>query len=303
MILGVGPAPWPFYHWFSPSRAWDGFGTSHIGILHPGMKKKLIELTGSVEEKRFRYDCPNYSARSEIPERTLINWCPCCAGTGCVLVPQVATLYGRRMSHSTRWDDGADRVEIVDLGAPLIGEPPATQETPVPCGHRRRWIIGAVIAAGLLSTATLLPAPLESQQPGPPMEAQPPPSTCPAVQRIQQSDAARDTVTGFPPGYTVLVVSVVETGQYSEVGLIHPDGLIELCADPTDLEAAGVVVRNRVDLGELPEGMSYAYQQPGGWSKEGLVLRVAGIRLNDGTVIDQPPSPEGAPVPAGPSTT
>lgn len=75
-----------------------------------------------------------------------------------------------------------------------------------------------------------------------------------------------------------------ETGRYTFYARIDPEEQFwEFCGTSTQLGALGVEpFPDEKNLGELPDGMSYVYLQ----DQESRGYLVAGVRLRDGSVVD-----------------
>jgi hypothetical protein len=219
------------------------------------------------------------------------------------------TLYCRAMGNKTRFiqpGDQDDHVQIIDLGAATHQQPLTAQEEPRLPFLGRRLILGPAIGIGLLSGQVLLAAPAVNPEPPESASALPAVSACEVTEPLRIAGMAASTTDTadavdnaviLPTGYTVLGVMSEHTNNFVGVGLIHPDGLVEVCEYPVGVETHRVVFSGQSELGALPEGTSYAYTQPAGWTSEGLVLRVAGVRLADGTVVEHLTLPDGRVVP------
>jgi hypothetical protein len=218
------------------------------------------------------------------------------------------TAYRRRVGDDvrfTRSGDQDDRVQIIDLGAATYQQPPTVQDRARSPFLRQRLILGAAMGIGLLSGQVLLAAPDVTPGPTESVSVLPVVSACEVIEPLRISGEATSTADTpdaagtaesamtLPTGYTVLGFIDTPAGNFVGVGLIHPDGLVEVCEHPGDVETHRVVFSGQSELGALPEGTSYAYRQPAGWTSKGLVLRVAGVRLADGTVVEQLTLPDG----------
>lgn len=205
----------------------------------------------------------------------------------------------------TQPNDLNDRVQIIDLGVATHQGPPTVQARARPRFPRWTLILGGAIGIGLLSGQVLRPAPADTPVPTESASALPAPSACEVIRQVRLSNMATSTADvgtadspmTLPEGYSVLGVMSEQTRSSVGIGLVHPDGLVEVCEDPADGEALNVVFSGQGELGALPEGMSYAYTKPHGWIEEGPVLRVAGVRLADGTVVKDLTLPDGRVVP------
>jgi hypothetical protein len=203
-------------------------------------------------------------------------------------------------------DNGSQHggIRVVDLGVVQAEESdPHVNDRPVR-PDRRGILIGGALITCVFGGLTFLP----SMNDGPPTENPPPAvkavSACSALERAEQRDRAlapgeespshRDDL---PSGYTV---AGVMTGPNSSTlfGLVHPDGLFEVCKEAASDASFTVRFLPEAELGELPEGMTYAYDWSKGFTDNGVTLDLEGVRLTDGTVVQSLTLPDGRKVPA-----
>ncbi len=87
-------------------------------------------------------------------------------------------------------------------------------------------------------------------------------------------------------GYSLLGAWPAGSDHTVIYGQLYPDQSIEICGYPEDLESLGITSPVRQEeLGELPEGASYAYELcPAGSPTQELEL--LGVRREDGTIFD-----------------
>lgn len=206
--------------------------------------------------------------------------------------------------------DGADsraqptNIQIVDLGVREAEDPdPRISKEPVR-PDRRGLLLGGVLIACVFGGLTLLPSSNEAPAPeesAPAVEAV---SACSALQSVEQREASRaagqespQSRDELPPGY---IISGVTTAPDSTtlLGMVHPDGLFEVCEEAARDAPFTIDYLAEDELGELPDGMTYAYDWSSGVTDKGVTLDLEGVRLADGTVVDSLALPNGQTVPA-----
>ncbi len=203
--------------------------------------------------------------------------------------------------------DAAGRIEIVDLGAD-----PDSPAAPVPSQQRTARPGGAKVvltgAAALLILAAVQVSKSGGQE-GP--EAQggleavetvvEKPDICGEVARANDAElwqgqlsSNRDAGPAPGKGYSLLGAWPAGSDHTVTYGRLYPDQSIEICGKPEDLAGLGITSSVRQeDLGDLPEGSSYAYElsSQGPANKE---LEVVGVRGEDGTIFDVAVLPDGS---------
>ncbi|WP_434992289.1 hypothetical protein [Arthrobacter sp. Ld5] len=168
--------------------------------------------------------------------------------------------------------------------------------------------MGGLVVAGVISGIVLLPPINDTPPPqeiSPPIEAI---SACQAVEQAEQDEAAMlvgedggGPARNLPSGYSLFGV-MASPNATSLIGLLHPDGSVEICEESARRASFTVRFTPQADLGELPEGMTYAYDQPGGFTDNTLTLGLKGVRLGDGTVVRSLTLSDGRTVPAAPGS-
>jgi hypothetical protein len=115
--------------------------------------------------------------------------------------------------------------------------------------------------------------------------------------RQGQMSSDRDAGPAESEGYSLLGAWPAESDHTVIYGRLYPDQSIEICGRPEDLVALGITSSVRQEeLGELPEGASYAYElSPAGSPNQELDL--LGVRREDGTIFDAVMMPDGSPRP------
>lgn len=200
------------------------------------------------------------------------------------------------------------RVQIVDLGADSPEERSLdSSHRPAP-PLRRQFVVGGLVAAGLIGGLALLPPINDTPPPqkiSPPIEAL---SACQAVEQAEQDEAAMlvgddggGPARNLPSGYSLFGV-MASPNTTSLIGLLHPDGSVEMCEESARRASFTVRFTPQTDLGELPEGMTYAYDQTGGLTDNTLTLGLKGVRLGDGTVVRSLTLSDGRTVPTAPGS-
>lgn len=202
---------------------------------------------------------------------------------------------GRRVIPSVN-DQRGNTVVITEVGVPTAAPREVEQDAARPLTFYRRLLIcGSAVAVTLVGIHMSLAADGMPTR-GTGRATADPVSACAAL-----TAAAPGSTTKVPPAYTR--VAVITAGTTIELGLKRPDGLLELCRDQVELAAQGVTTSPHQDeLTPLPEGMSYLYKPPSGESNDGVVLKVAGVRLEDGTVADSLTLPDGRIAPKTPAS-
>ncbi|MEG9250245.1 hypothetical protein V6S67_19305 [Arthrobacter sp. Soc17.1.1.1] len=200
------------------------------------------------------------------------------------------------------------RVQIVDLGADSPEERSLDSDSRPAPSKRRRFVVGGLVGAGLVGGLALLP-PINDipppQEISPPIEAL---SACQAVKQAEQDEAAMligedggGPARNLPSGYSLFGV-MASPNTTSLIGILHPDGSVEICEESARRASFTVRFTPQADLGELPEGMTYAYDQARGLTDNTLTLGVKGVRLGDGTVVRSLTLSDGRTVPAAPGS-
>ncbi|MHA7283906.1 hypothetical protein [Arthrobacter sp. TMS2-4] len=209
------------------------------------------------------------------------------------------------------FDDGKHqdgRIQILDLAADAPEKPSAHPRNGPAPSKRMRILMGGLVLVGLFGGLTLLPSPDDTPPPeeiSPPIEAL---TACQALEQAEQDGAAgpesergRSSARNPPSGYSLYgVMTSPDTTEL--VGLLHPDGSVEICEESARRAPFDVRFAAQADLGELPEGMTYAYKQSGGFSDNTLTMGLKGIRLSDGTVVESLTLSNGRTVPATPAS-
>lgn len=199
-------------------------------------------------------------------------------------------------------------VQILDVRAEEPEARPTDASSRLLATKRRRIVVGGLVLAGLFGGLTLLPAINETP---PPERISPPVETLDACQAVEQAAHEEAVELGggsdgasarhLPSGASLYgVMTSRDTTEL--VGLAHPDGSVEICEDSARLAPFNVRFASEADLGELPEGMTYAYEQPGGFLDNTLVLDLRGVRLRDGTVVRSLTLSDGRILPAPPAS-
>lgn len=209
------------------------------------------------------------------------------------------------------FDDGKHqdgRIQILDLGADAPEVPSAhPHDGPAP-SKRKRILMGGLVLVGLFGGLTLLPSPDDTPPPeeiSAPLEA---PGACQAIDQAKQdglagpeSESDGASARKLPSGYGLYGVKT-SPDTTELIGLLHPDGSVEICEESVRRAPFDVRFAARADLGELPEGMTYAYEQSGGFSDNTLTIGLEGVRLSDGTVVESLTLSDGRSVPATPAS-
>ena len=196
-------------------------------------------------------------------------------------------------------------VHVVDLGVLEAKEPgPHKDKQPAPL-DRRRLLLGGLLMAGIFGGLTLLP----SLNDGPPPEAAVPPvevavPACRAVQQAEEQEAVRKegdenqpSTRILPPGYSVTGV-MTSHDSTSFIGVLHPDGSLEICEKSASTAPFSVRFATEAELGELPDDMTYAYDGMSSFTDNTLTLKLQGVRLTDGSIVESVTLPDGRTVPA-----
>lgn len=197
--------------------------------------------------------------------------------------------------------DVSGRVEIFDLGADP--DSPVGQVPPQQRAARRSAVKVSVAAAVvLLVLAAVQTFQSNDQKVAEAVEtlAQKP-DVCDEVARangaeMRISEVSSDRDTGSAPGLGYSLLGAWPEGADDTViyGRLYPDQSIEICGDPEDLAHLGITSSVRQEeLGELPEGASYAYElnSAGPPNQE---LELLGVRQEDGTIFDVVVLPDGS---------
>lgn len=195
-------------------------------------------------------------------------------------------------------------IQVVDLGVvPAEESDPHVDNEPVR-PERRGTLIGGALITCVFGGLTFLP----SMNDGPPTQATPPAvkavSACSALEKAERRDRSQAAGEETPPerddlpsGYMVAGV-MTEWNISTSLGLVHPDGLFEVCEEAARDAPFTVRFLPEAELGELPEGMTYAYDWSKGFTDDGVTLDLEGVRLTDGTVVQSLTLPDGRKVPA-----
>ena len=215
-------------------------------------------------------------------------------------------------TYADDFDDGKHqdgRIQILDLGADAP-EKPFTHPRNGPAPFKRmRILMGGLVLVSLFGGLTLFPSPDDTPPPeeiNPPVEAL---NACQALEQAEQDDDAagpesestESSARKPPSGYSLYgVMTSPDTTEL--VGLLHPDGSVEICEESARRAPFDVRFAAQADLGELPEGMTYAYEQSAGFSDNTLTMGLKGIRLSDGTVVESLTLSNGRTVPATPAS-
>lgn len=193
------------------------------------------------------------------------------------------------------------RIQILDLGADAREVLPAHPDSHPAPSKRRRILVGGLVLVGLFCGLSLLPS---TDDTPPPEKISPPIEALSACQAVEQAEAVEPAGEGdgasareLPSGYSLFgVMTSRDTTEL--VGLLHPDGSVEICEESARHAPFDVRFASQDDLGELPEGMTYAYEQSGGLSDHTLAMRLKGVRLSDGTVVESLILSDGRTIPA-----
>ncbi len=197
--------------------------------------------------------------------------------------------------------DTPGRIEIVDLGADQ--DSPAGPVPPKQKAGRRRGAkaVGAGVAALLILVGVQVSQ--TSNQAGPEAveTAVEKPDVCEEVAQANDAElrhdelsSDQDAVPAVGKGYSLLGAWPAGSDHTLIYGRLYPDQSIEICGKPEDLAGLGITSSVRQeDLGDLPEGSSYAYElsPQGPANKE---LEVVGVRGEDGTIFDVAVLPDGS---------
>ncbi|BBE22218.1 hypothetical protein MN0502_11010 [Arthrobacter sp. MN05-02] len=197
-----------------------------------------------------------------------------------------------------------DVIEIIDIGASAADEPiPSTSNKPG-LTRRKQFALGGTLMACVFAGLTLLP----STNDGPPAEPVETPAealnACEAIEQSEKQEAAElagqskePQASEHPPGYSLFGV-MTSNDSTSLIGLTHPDGFIQICEQSARSAPFDVRFPTEADLGELPDGMTYAYASSSSFTDNTLTLRLEGVRRADGTVTKSVTLPDGKTVPA-----
>ena len=197
-------------------------------------------------------------------------------------------------------------VRIVELGAePTDALEPASTDRP---NAPRRWpfILVAILGTALVAGLTLVPLiddtplPDGSEAPVTTKNVEVPaiPEACNAIEQALQ--AGESSRTNPPSGYRWYAAETPER-TFSNIGLVHPDGSIQLCEESAQEASLNIQFPTEADLGELPENLTYAYTSAYDPPNDGLLsLTLEGVRLPDGTVVKSLTLLDGRSVPAVP---
>ena len=189
-----------------------------------------------------------------------------------------------------RQDEG---VQIIELGMDPLGEPPL-QRADQPVGSlRKRVVVGGLVMAGLFAGAAFLasnndsPPPEEASNPQTTTEGDTVPAIPDACNAIEQAmQAGESSRTNPPSGYSWYAAATPER-TVSDIGLVHPDGSIQLCEESAREVSLNIQFPTEADLGKLPENLTYAYTSAEDVNNDGLLsLALEGVRLPDGLVVD-----------------
>jgi hypothetical protein len=197
-----------------------------------------------------------------------------------------------------------DVVQIVDLGSPKVENVDfRTIDEPVR-PNRRKLLVGGTLIACVFGGLTLLPSTNDGPPPAkikPTIEAV---SACSALQMVEQREASRNSIEGsalsrvqLPPRYIVSGVTVAGNDTIL-LGVDHPDGTFEVCEEAAQNAPFTVDYLTEADLGQLPDGMTYAYDWSSGFTDDTVTLNLQGVRQTDGTVTENLTLPDGRTVPA-----
>lgn len=195
-------------------------------------------------------------------------------------------------------------VQVVGLGVQETGNPDLRGADERVRLSRRNLLVGGTLIACVFAGLTLLP----SMNDGPPPERIEPTmeavSACSALQGVDQrksSIAAREGSPPrrdeLPPGH--IITGVMTAGNSTTfLGVVHPDGSFEVCEEAARNAQFTVNYLAAAELGELPDGMTYAYDWSGGFTNNTVTLNLEGVRLTDETVVESLKLPDGRTVPA-----
>ncbi len=167
--------------------------------------------------------------------------------------------------------------------------------------------MGGLVLLGLFGGLTLLPSPDNTPPPeeiSAPLEA---PGACQAIDQAKQdglagpeSESDGAAARKLPSGYGLYGVKT-SPDTTELIGMLHPDGSVEICEESARRAPFDVRFAALDDLGELPEGMTYAYEQSGGFSDNTLTIGLDGVRLSDGTIVESLTLSDGLTIPATPA--
>ena len=199
--------------------------------------------------------------------------------------------------------DGDQRVVITDLGIA-----PDQVFTPLPesAQHAPRSLrIGRFLLTGVSVIALLLLA-ADADTPRGEEVADTAgfAATCEEIQQAsQQESSPTDAWLGpaIQTGPLVMSLSQIDptTGREIAIAQVNADNLWIFCASPAELVSLGEPgYPGEEPLGDLPDGMAYVYRQ----DRTAMTYSVAGVRLRDGSIVEDVTLGDGRTLPITPAT-
>jgi hypothetical protein len=116
---------------------------------------------------------------------------------------------------------------------------------------------------------------------------------------LRKEELSSDRGAGSAPGkgYSLLGAWPAGSGNTVIYGGLFPDQSIERRGNPEDLAGLGITSSVRQEeLGELPEGASYAYELSSA-GQPNQELDLLGVRWEDGSIFDLVVLPDGSACP------